>query len=100
VKVEGEEIKPCLGIESIGRLGEEKEVLMERFKQKIEQVKLERGCGQCPAQDNCSFCPFPFPFTPEEFCQAKKRLHGLSAFFDEMEKALLKKNEVHFRPPD
>lgn len=61
-------LKPCSNFNNIGKIGDDYKQIKKNILNEYENERKKRKCNLCEYKTKCSKCPFPYPFTREEFC--------------------------------
>lgn len=69
---DGGAISPCVSGGSIGSVRDPLDTLMTRTRDALASEHERRGCYNCPAEETCSKCLFPSPYSVEEYCEIQR----------------------------
>lgn len=73
-------IKPCPHADAVGTSDEDLLVIKKRLKMLYKKIRRQRNCKECPIETHCSQCLFPFPLTPNDYCQLRRKSALLETF--------------------
>ncbi len=76
--IKGQKITPCINGQVVGNVGDDPLLVRDRLSAIKKKTAQKRGCEQCPVQDTCSCCLFPYPLSDVEYCNFKRERPQLS----------------------
>ena len=66
-------MSPCFNGKIIGKLGDPFEKIENKYLNYLRLEEKKRGCGKCPARNQCSRCPFLGNIPYKTYCKIKRK---------------------------
>ena len=70
---ESGEIRPCTTGQTLGVVGDSIQELRKRTKNLYNKLRKDRKCDECPVDSWCAKCLFPYPLSPQEYCEVQRK---------------------------
>ncbi|MCD6310538.1 MAG: B12-binding domain-containing radical SAM protein [Candidatus Eremiobacteraeota bacterium] len=79
------DLVPCANGGVIGKVGEPISTIQKRIEKLYKDEIKKRGCSGCPALNYCSQCLFPYPLTPDEYCELRRRFLNMGMEINQLD---------------
>jgi radical SAM superfamily enzyme YgiQ (UPF0313 family) len=66
-------VHTCGSGPAVAEIGTDLAVIRERLQALADAVRRRRGCGTCSVDGWCACCPWPAPFSEEQYCELQRR---------------------------
>lgn len=75
---ESGEIRPCTTGQTLGVVGDSIQELRKRTKNLYNKLRKDRKCDECPVDSWCAKCLFPYPLSPQEYCEVQRKSSNIA----------------------
>lgn len=69
---ESSEIMPCMTGQALGVVGNSIQELRNRAQDLYNKLRKDRKCDECLVDSWCAKCLFPYPLSPQEYCEIQR----------------------------
>jgi radical SAM protein with 4Fe4S-binding SPASM domain len=75
---ESGEILPCTTGQTLGAVGDSIQELRKRTQNLYNKLRNDRKCDECPVDSWCAKCLFPYPLSPQEYCEVQRKSSNIA----------------------